>query len=237
MPVRAVRFLNAPRPTSGGQYKSIQKGSEMIIKNFFKARVMNNSLFAIIVFAAITTPVFSAVWVTDQAHSSAHFKIKHMMISNVTGDITGVDAKIDLNEKDITKSTVEATLDVKTINTNNAKRDDHLRNPDFFDAAKYPAIKFVSKKIAKAGKDQLKVSGDLTIRDITKQVTLDVTGPTAGFKDPWGNMKRGLSASTKINRKDFGLTWNKALETGGVVVGEDVKIEIELELQQTAEKK
>ena len=208
----------------------------MIFKNFSKACATTNAFVAVVIitFAASTTPAFSAIWVSDQAHSSAHFKIKHMMISNVTGDITGVDAKIDLNEKDITKSTVEATLDLKTINTNNAKRDEHLRSPDFFDTTKFPTIKFVSKKIAKVGKDQLKVSGDLTIRDISKPVTLDVTGPTAGFKDPWGNMKRGLSASTKINRKDFGLTWNKALETGGVVVSEDVKIEIELELQQPA---
>lgn len=209
----------------------------MIFKDMFKVNVLSAALVATVATFASTTPAFSAIWVTDQAHSSAQFKVKHMMISNVSGDITGVDAKINLNDKDITKSTVEATLDIKTINTNNPKRDEHLRSPDFFDATKFPVIKFVSKKVDKAGKDQLKISGDLTIRDITKSVTLDVTGPTAGAKDPWGNIKRGLSASTKINRKDFGLTWNKALETGGVVVSDEVRIEIELELQQPVEKK
>ncbi|MEY4630365.1 MAG: YceI-like family protein [Pseudomonadota bacterium] len=186
---------------------------------------------------AAATPALAATWTADSAHSAAHFKIKHMMVANVNGDITGVDATVNIDDKDITKSTVEATLDVATINTNNAKRDEHLRAPDFFDTAKYPKIKFVSKKVAKAGKDKLKVTGALTIRDVTKDVTLNVEGPTAAFKDPWGNMKRGLSASTEINRKDFGLTWNKALETGGVVVGEKVKIEIEMELQPQAEKK
>lgn len=200
--------------------------------------MIRNKLFiASIAIAAYPCQAMSAVWVSDQAHSAAHFKVKHMMVANVNGDITGVDAKIDLNEKDITKSTVEATLDVGTINTNNAKRDEHLRSPDFFDTQKYPTMKFVSKKVVKSGKDELKVTGDLTIRGVTKQVTLEVEGPTQAFKDPWGNMKRGLNAETKINRKDFGLTWNKALETGGVVVGDEVKIEIELELQQAAEKK
>ncbi len=200
-------------------------------------RFSTNAFFAGFALASLSTPVLAEVWVTDQAHSAAHFKVKHMMVATVNGDITGVDAKLDINDKDITKSTVEATLDTKTINTNNAKRDEHLRSPDFFDVAKFPAIKFVSTKVSKAGKDGLKVAGNLTIRDVTKPVTLEVEGPTKAFKDPWGNMKRGLSASTKINRKDFGLTWNKALETGGVVVGDEVKIEIELELQQAAEKK
>lgn len=184
-----------------------------------------------------STGAFAETWVTDQAHSAAHFKVKHMMVATVNGDITGVEGKLEINDKDITQSKVEATLDAKTINTNNAKRDEHLRSPDFFDVAKFPSIKFVSTKVAKAGKDRLKVTGDLTIRDVTKPVTLEVEGPSKAFKDPWGNMKRGLSATAKINRKDFGLTWNKALETGGVVVGEEVKIEIELELQPAAEKK
>lgn len=198
-------------------------------------RFLNHAVaLSLISFAA---PALAATWVADGAHSAAHFKVKHMMVANVNGDIAGVDATVNIDDKDITKSTVEATLDAASINTNNAKRDEHLRGADFFDVAKFPKIKFVSKKVAKAGKDKLKVTGALTIRDVTKDVTLNVEGPTAAFKDPWGNMKRGLSASTEINRKDFGLTWNKALETGGVVVGDKVKIEIELELQQQAEKK
>ncbi len=194
----------------------------MMIRNTFLATIT----------MAVSSLSYSTTWVSDQAHSSAHFKVRHMMITNVSGDFTGVDAKIDLNAADITKSKVEASLDAKSIDTNNGKRDEHLRGPDFFDVQKFPLIKFTSKTVAKSGKDQLKVIGDLTVHGITKSVTLDVAGPTAAFKDPWGNMKRGLSATTKINRKDFGLTWNKALEAGGVVVGDEVKIELELELQE-----
>ncbi len=131
----------------------------------------------------------------------------------------------------MTKSTVEATIDATSINTNEPKRDEHLRSPDFFDTAKYPTITFKSTKVEKAGSN-LKVTGDLTMHGVTKPVVLDVDGSTAEAKDPWGNTKRGGVATTKINRKDFGLGWNKALEAGGVVVGEEVSITLDLELNK-----
>ena len=188
---------------------------------------------------AIITAVFTlslpalslaAVWNIDAEHSNIGFKVRHLMVSNVKGSFEKVSGAIDINEKDITKSAINVTIDTASINTNVQKRDDHLRSADFFEVATYPTMTFVSKKVAKAGKDKLKVTGDLTIRGVTREVVLDVVGPTTEIKDPWGNIKRRASATTKINRKDFGLVWNKVLETGGVAVGDEVQISIEVEL-------
>jgi polyisoprenoid-binding protein YceI len=175
---------------------------------------------------------FGAEYVVDSGHSSAQFSVKHMMVSNVRGAFSKVTGSVNLDEKDITKSTVEASIDATTINTNEPKRDEHLRGEDFFDTAKYPSITFKSTKVQKAGKDKLKVTGDLTMHGVTKPVVLDVEGFTSEAKDPWGNTKRGGVATTKVNRKDFGLAWNKALETGGFAVGEEVSITIDLELNK-----
>ncbi|ATB42720.1 protein yceI precursor [Cystobacter fuscus] len=173
-------------------------------------------------------------YVIDSGHSSAAFSVKHMMVSNVRGAFSKVTGSANIDEKDLTKSTIEATIDATTVNTNEPKRDEHLRSPEFFDTAKYPTITFKSTKIAKAGKN-LKVTGDLTLHGVTKPVVLDVEGFTTESKDPWGNLKRGGSATTKINRKDFGLTWNSAIETGGVAVGEEVSITIDLEINKKQE--
>jgi polyisoprenoid-binding protein YceI len=172
---------------------------------------------------------FAAEFEIDSAHSGAQFSVKHLMVSNVRGSFGKVTGKANIDEKDITKSTVEAIIDATSINTNEPKRDEHLRSPDFFDTAKYPTITFKSTKVEQAGSN-LKVAGDLTMHGVTKPVVLDVEGFTSEAKDPWGNTKRGGVATTKINRKDFGLGWNKALEAGGVMVGEDVKVAVETEL-------
>ncbi|HEX5750509.1 MAG TPA: YceI family protein [Archangium sp.] len=174
---------------------------------------------------------FAAEYEIDSAHSAANFSVKHMMVSNVRGAFAKVTGTANIDEKDITKSTVQAVIDATTINTNEPKRDEHLKSPDFFDTAKYPTITFKSTKVEKAG-DNLKVSGDLTMHGVTKPVVLDVEGFTTEAKDPWGNTKRGGVATTKINRKDFGLGWNKVLDTGGVAVGEDVSITLDLELNK-----
>jgi polyisoprenoid-binding protein YceI len=170
-------------------------------------------------------------YVIDSGHSSASFAVKHMMVSTVRGAFSKVTGTANLDEKDLTKSTIEASIDATTVNTNEPKRDEHLRSPDFFDTAKYPTITFKSTKVAKAGKN-LKVTGDLTLHGVTKPVVLDVEGFTSESKDPYGNLKRGGVATTKINRKDFGLAWNAAIETGGVAVGEEVTITIDLELNK-----
>jgi polyisoprenoid-binding protein YceI len=178
-----------------------------------------------------SAPLTAATWVFDESHSTVEFSVRHMMVTNVKGRIGGIKGSMDIDDKDLTKSKVDVTLDAATINTENAKRDEHLRGSDFFDVQKFPQIKFVSKKVVKS-KDGLSVSGDLTIHGVTKTTELTVEGPSQSIKDPWGNVKRGFSATTKINRKDFGLTWNKALDGGGVVVGEEVKISIEAEIQE-----
>ena len=179
--------------------------------------------------AILSSTAQAATWKIDQSHSVANFKIKHMMVSNVTGTITGVKGTVDLNDADITKSKVVATLDAATINTADQKRDEHLRSPDFFNVAKNPEIKFESKSVVKDG-ENLKINGALTLNGITKDVVLTAEAPTPAVKSPFGDQRRGISAQTKINRKDFGIIWNKALDGGGVVVGEDVTIQLEIEL-------
>ena len=181
---------------------------------------------------ALSLPALASAsnWTIDPDHSNIGFKVRHLMVSNVKGHFDKHSGEVTIDDKDITKSKVEVSIDTASINTNVQKRDEHLRSADFFDVATYPAMTFVSKKVAKAGKGKLKVTGDLTLRGITRQVVLDVEGPTAEIKDPWGVIRRGAVASTKINRKDFGLTWNKALETGGVVVGDEVTITLEIEM-------
>lgn len=193
---------------------------------------MKNIIVSIstIIALALPTFAFATTWTIDPDHSNVGFKVRHLMVSNVKGNFDKHTGTVEINDKDITKSKVEVSIDTNSINTNVQKRDEHLRSADFFDVAKYPTMTFVSKKVAKAGKDKLKVTGDLTLHGITKQVVLDVEGPTKESKDPWGNIRKGATATTKINRKDFGLVWNAALETGGVAVGEEIIITLEIEM-------
>ena len=182
---------------------------------------------------AVQTPATSArtrtTWQIDPAHTSVEFAVKHMMITTVKGRFTDVSGTVVADEAEPTRSTVEATMSVATIDTRAEQRDGHLRSADFFDVEKYPTITFTSRRIEGDPTGAFRLVGDLTIRGVTKEVTLDVTNEGRG-RDPWGGERAGFSATTKINRKDFGLTWNQALETGGVLVGDDVKISIEVEL-------
>jgi polyisoprenoid-binding protein YceI len=169
-------------------------------------------------------------WVVDPTHSEIQFKIKHLMITNVTGsfNIFTVDAETD--DEDFTKATISFTANVASISTGNEQRDAHLKAADFFDAETYPHIKFLATKYENVDKDgSYDLYGDLTIKDVTKQVKLAVEFGGV-VKDPWGNTKAGFTISGKINRKDFGLSWNAATETGGVLLGEDVKVMAEIQL-------
>ena len=174
--------------------------------------------------------LLAAPWEFDPAHTGVHFKVRHLMISSVRGEFEKVSGKIVYDEADVTKSSADITIDTGSINTRVAKRDEHLRSPDFLDVAKHPAITFKSKRVEKAGDGTLKMTGDLTIRSVTKEVVLTIEGPSPEIKDPGGNRRVGAQATTKINRKDFGLVWNAALETGGVVVGDEVEITIDVEI-------
>jgi polyisoprenoid-binding protein YceI len=193
---------------------------------------MKRLLTTISTIIALSLPALASAttWNIDPEHSNIGFKVRHLMISNVKGNFEKHRGVVEINDQDISKSRVEVSIDTASINTNVQKRDDHLRSAEFFDVAKYPAMTFVSKKVAKAGKDKLNVTGDLTLHGITREVVLDVEGPTGESKDPWGVIRRGAVAVTKINRKDFGLVWNKALETGGVAVGDEITITLEIEM-------
>ena len=172
----------------------------------------------------------AGTWELDSAHTGVQFKVRHLMVSYVRGDFEKVSGKIVYDEQDVSKSSADITIDAASINTRVAKRDKHLRSPDFLDVAKHPSITFKSKKVEKTGNGKLKMTGDLTIRGATREVVLEVEGPTPPIKDLQGKTRVGGIASTRINRKDFGLTWNKALEAGGVVVGDEVEITIDIEI-------
>ena len=172
----------------------------------------------------------AAPWEFDADHTGVHFKVRHLMISSVRGEFEKVSGKIVYDEADVTKSSADIMIDAGSINTRVAKRDDHLRSPDFLDVAKYPKITFKSMRVERAANGLLKMTGDLTIRGVTKEVALTIGGPTPAVKDPGGNLRVGGQATTTINRKDFGLVWNKAMETGGVVVGDEVEITIDVEI-------
>jgi polyisoprenoid-binding protein YceI len=171
----------------------------------------------------------TTTWNLDPVHSVAEFKVKHMMISNVKGQFTGISGVLTLNADDIASSSVTATVDASTINTREPQRDAHLKSADFFDVERFPRLSFRSTQVQRTGDDELAVTGELTIHGVTREVTFQVEGPTVAGRDPWGNTRIGLSATTNINRKDFGLAWNTTLETGGILVGEAVTITLDLE--------
>jgi len=178
----------------------------------------------------------AVTYTIDPSHSTAGFKVRHLMVTNVRGEFSGVTGTVVFDPANPGNSKVQATIDATTVNTRDDQRDAHLKSADFFDVEKFPKITFVSKKVEPLGGGEYRVTGDLTIHGVTKEVTFDVEGLHAEVRDPWGNVKTGASASTKVNRKDFGLVWNVALETGGVLVGDDVTIHLELEMarQQSA---
>jgi polyisoprenoid-binding protein YceI len=186
--------------------------------------------FVMIVVLAGALPAWAdSVWEIDPAHSSVQFSVRHMMVSNVRGAFTKVAGTVRGDEQDPTHATVEATIDTSSIDTREAKRDEHLRSPDFLDVAKYPTMTFRSKKIAKTGDGRYDVTGDLTLHGVTREVVLHVEGPSPAMKDPRGGLRAGASATTRIDRRDFGITWSKALDGGGVVVGNDIDVTIDVE--------
>ena len=164
----------------------------------------------------------------DPAHSSAQFSVRHMMISNVRGEFTKVSGAIAYDAASPSESSIEASIEVASINTREPQRDAHLKSADFFDVEKFPVLTFHGRQIS-GQPGEWKVRGDLTIHGVTREIVLDVEGPTPEAKDPWGSLRIGATATAKLSRKDFGLTWNAALETGGVLVGDEVKITIDLE--------
>ena len=183
--------------------------------------------------SAMTTPVSGATalstWNIDPAHSAAEFKVRHMMISNVKGKFSGLSGSLKLDETDYTHSSIEVSIPTASVSTVDDKLDAHLKNEDFFDVEKFPTLTFKSTSIRSTGDHDYEVTGDLTIRGVTKSVTLSVNDLSEPSKDPWGNLRIGLSGSAKVNRKDFGLVWNAPLEFGGVLVGDEVTITLDVQ--------
>jgi len=188
---------------------------------------------AIATVAVLAAPLSgnAAEWQFDSAHTSAQFSVRHMMVSTVRGAFSGITGTASFDDKDFTKSTVKVTIPVTSLDTREPKRDAHLKSPDFFDAEKFPTLTFQSTKVVASGTEgKFKVEGNLTIHGVTKPVVLEVE-MTPDLKGP-GGLRRGVSATTKVNRKDFGLMWNRPLEQGGVLVGDEVTIQIDAELVQ-----
>jgi polyisoprenoid-binding protein YceI len=176
-----------------------------------------------------TPQIATTTWNIDPVHTVAEFKVKHMMISNVKGQFTKVTGVMTLDEADVTKSHIEASIEAASVHTRDDQRDAHLKSADFFDVEKFPTLSFKSTRVTRTGDGELAVTGDLTIHGVTREVVFNVEGPTPPAKDPWGNVRLGLSATTKISRKDYGLTWNATLETGGILVGDDVTISLDVQ--------
>jgi len=179
--------------------------------------------------STLATPQTSTTWNIDPVHSVAEFKVKHMMISNVKGQFSRVTGTLSLDESNLANSHVETSIEAASIETRDPQRDAHLKSADFFDVEKFPSLSFTSTGVTLVRDGELTVEGNLTIHGVTRKVRFAVEGPTPPTKDPWGNTRVGVSATTRINRKDFGLTWNAALETGGILVGDEVTITLEVE--------
>jgi polyisoprenoid-binding protein YceI len=181
-----------------------------------------------------TSATATSTWNIDPTHSIAEFKVKHLMISHVKGSFPKVSGVLTLDESNPTNSSVEASIDVASVETRDVQRDGHLKSADFFDVEKYPTMTFKSTKVSATGAGEGTVEGDLTIRDVTKSVVFHVEGPTASVKDPWGNLRVAVAATTKISRKEFGLTWSAPMETGGVLIGDEVTITLDVEFVKAA---
>jgi polyisoprenoid-binding protein YceI len=177
-------------------------------------------------------PAQQATWTIDTAHSSAQFSVRHMMVATVRGEFANTKGTVRWDGKDLATAVVEATIDATTVSTREPKRDAHLRSADFFDVEKFPTLTFKSTKVEPVSPGRLRMTGDLTIHGVTRSVVFDVEGPTQAIKDNRGNQRVGASATATINRKEFGLTWNAAIETGGVVVSDEVKILLDVALTQ-----
>ncbi len=195
---------------------------------------MQQMIVSALVGVALLVPSLSqaATWKSDPTHASVQFAVSHLMVSTVRGTFDTFDVTATIDENDVSRSSVEATIEVASVNTRNEKRDDHLKSADFFDVATHPTLTFKSKAVEKVQDNAYKVTGDLTLMGVTQEVVLEVTGSPKAMKDPWGNSRVGGTVTTTINRTDYGLKYNSVLDSGGVAIGEEVEITIDIELVQ-----
>jgi polyisoprenoid-binding protein YceI len=200
-----------------------------------RARTIVLSLATLALLTVTSAPARAAVWDIDPAHTTIAFSVRHMMVSNVRGQFAKFNGHVDADPANPTAAKITASIDAASIDTANQKRDEHLRSPDFLDVAKFSAITFTSKKIEKAGEAKWKVTGDLTLHGVTREVVLDLSDVTPPIKDPMGNLRAGAEARTTINRQDFGVSFNKTLDGGGLVVGDQIAITIDVEVTRKAD--
>jgi polyisoprenoid-binding protein YceI len=210
----------------------IHEGRKIKMNHFSRMAILAGMALGLSLPAAAA----SSTWQIDPQHSSAQFAVRHLGLSTVRGAFSKLSGTMQLDDQDITKSTIEVSIDVNTVDTREPDRDKDLRSERFFDVAHFPAMTFKSKKVEQVAQGKLRVTGDLTIRGTTKEVVLDVDGLAAPVKDPWGNQRIAASATTKINRQDYGVKWNAKLDNGGVLVGDDVNITIDVEMIQKTTK-
>jgi polyisoprenoid-binding protein YceI len=194
--------------------------------------MIHRTALLVAAFALLASTLFAQapVWQIDSAHSAAQFAVTHMMVSTVRGQFNKLTGTVDWDGKSFSSASVEVVIDTASVDTREAKRDDHLRSADFFDVAKFPTMTFKSTRIEPAGQGRLRMTGDMTMRGVTRPVVFEVSGPTPAIKDMGGNLRAGASATTTINRKEFGLLWNRTLDAGGVVVGDEVTVTVDIEL-------
>jgi polyisoprenoid-binding protein YceI len=205
----------------------MEKQGELDMKGHFPRIALAAALTAFFSLPAVAN---TTTYQIDPRHSSAEFAVTHLMISTVRGEFHGVNGTVVVDDNDVSKSSVNVTIDATSIDTREPDRDKHLKSADFFDVANHPTITFKSSKVEAAGPGKLKVVGDLTIRGVTRQVTLAVTAPIPPIKDPWGLQRTAVSGTTRIDRQDFGVSWNKTLDSGGVVVGDSVDVTVDIEM-------
>ncbi len=198
-------------------------------------RSIRTAALAAVAVLVVAAPAGAAPWQIDPAHSVASFAVKHLMVSTVRGNFNKIAGTVEYDGKDVASIKADVTIDAASIDTRDEKRDAHLKSPDFFDVANSPTITFKSKKAVPAGPGKFTLVGDLTIRGVTKEVSLDCEGPTPAIKDPWGNLKTGASGTVRINRQDFGVKWNMPLGSGGLVVSNEVAITVDLEVGRKAD--
>src|ERR1700738_804147 len=229
--------MKSARPRASERF-SLGAGKDSLKRRHIMRKIMGHSAVRVISASALAAALSLPAAATtparqiDPNHSAAQFAVRHLAISTVRGAFTKVSGTVQLDDKDIGKSTVDVTIDAASVDTRVPYRDKDLRSERFFDVEKYPTLTLKSTKVEQTEPGKLKVTGDLTIHGVTKQVILDVGGPTRPLKDPWGNQRAAANATTKINRQDFGVKWNAKMDSGGLVVGDDVAITIDVELVQ-----
>jgi len=209
----------------------LKPGKENHMSHLLTRITLGATLAALV---AVSSPAAATTWQIDSKHTAAGFAVKHLMISTVRGQFKGVTGTVTVDDQDVSKSVVDVTIDATTVDTGEQMRDKDLKSDHFFDVANYPTLTFKSKKVEQVSAGRLKVTGDLTIHGVTRQVVLDVEGPSPPIKDPQGNTRVAINATSKVNRQDFGVKWNANIDGGGVVVSDEVSITIDVEMIKKA---